>query len=276
MPVFGLGTWLMGGSLERDSNNDDKADIKAIQNAVDAGIYHIDTAELYANGHSERLVGEAIQDYDREKLFVVSKVKKDNLAYEDLIRSAKASLDRLQTSYLDLYLIHSPSDTIPIQETMKAMDFLKKKNLVKNIGVSNFTVERLRQAQSLTENKIVANQLHLNLIIREAERRGLVDFCQQEDVMLIAWRPVQEGLLTKKNSKIMKEMCSKYDKTPAQVAINWLVSQDNIVTLSKMRNPEHLKENLGALGWEMEQVDVEKLRQEFPDQQGISDIVPLR
>lgn len=275
MPVFGLGTWMMGGDRQRNPNNDDKKDIESIQMAIESGITHIDTAEKYAEGHAEELVGEAIKNYDRSKLFVVSKVDKINLKYDSVINSAKNSLKRLRTDYLDLYLIHFPNPEISISETMQAMDFLKKEGLIRNIGISNFNIGRIKEAQSYSNNKIVANQLHLNLMYREPEIAGLIDYCQQNDMMFIAWRPVQKGMILSKDIPIMNEMCQKYNKTPAQIAINWLISQDNIVTLSKMGKPEHLEENLGALDWQISKEDIEKLRKEFPNQQSISDAVPL-
>lgn len=265
----------MGGDYHYDPSNDDEADIRAIRAAIEIGITHIDTAETYAEGHAERLVGQAIKGYDREKLFIVSKVSPEHLRYDDLIASAKGSLERLETDYLDLYLIHHPNPNIRIVETMRAKDVLVDEGLVKNIGVSNFTVERLEEAQAHTKNRIVANQLHLNLIYREPERKGLLEYCQKNDVMFVAWRPMQKGLLAKRGIKVLDEMCEKYGRSPAQIAINWLVSQPNVVTLSKMRNVEHIKENLGAIGWQMDEEDIDRLRRDFPNQQDVSDTVPL-
>jgi diketogulonate reductase-like aldo/keto reductase len=275
MPVFGIGTWMMGGGLAYNPDNKDSEDINAIKTAIDMGITQIDTAEKYANGHAERLVGEAIKDIDRSKLFLVSKVSRENLQYDDVVGSARGSLDRLQTSYLDLYLIHSPNLKIPIGETMQAMDALMEQGIIRNIGVSNFTIERFEKAQSKTKHRIVANQLHLNLIFREPERRGLLEYCQRNDVMFIAWRPLQKGLLAQRGIQLLDAMSEKYHKTPAQIAINWLISQPNVVTLSKMTRLAHMEENLGALGWQMEDQDIERLRREFPDQRNISDAVPL-
>lgn len=265
----------MGGDYHYDPSNDDEADIRAIRAAIEIGITHIDTAETYAEGHAERLVGQAIKGYDREKLFIVSKVSPEHLRYEDLIASAKGSLERLETDYLDLCLIHHPNPNIRIVETMRAMDALVDEGLVKNIGVSNLTVERLEEAQARTKNRIVANQLHFNLICREPERKGLLEYCQKNDVMFVAWRPMQKGLLAKRGIKVLDEMCEKYGRSPAQIAINWLVSQPNVVTLSKMRNVEHIKENLGAIGWQMDEEDIDRLRRDFPNQQDVSDTVPL-
>ena len=227
-------------------------------------------------GHAEELVAEAIKGYDRSKLFIVSKVKPEHLAPDDLLAACENSLKRLQTDYLDLYLLHHPNPTVPIEETMGAMDKLKADGRIKNIGISNFNVKRTKEAVAATQNQIVANQLHLNLMYREPERDGLVEYCQQNDMMFIAWRPVQKGTLTQPGHyPILDEMCDKYQKTPSQIAINWLTSQENIITLAKSTNLEHLQENLGAIGWHMEKDDIERLDKEFPDQKDVSDAVPL-
>jgi diketogulonate reductase-like aldo/keto reductase len=275
IPVYGLGTWQMGGRETRDFNNDDEADIQAIKDAISLGITHIDTAESYADGYTEILVGKAIKNYERKKLFLVSKVRAIHLGYDDLIASCKASLGRLNTPYLDMYLIHFPNPHISIKETMKAMDTLFEQGFIKNIGVSNFTINEIEEAQLYTNNKIVASQLHLNLKYREAERKGILQYCQQNDIMLIAWRPLQKGVLLQHDENIVIELAGKYHKTPAQIAINWLISQDNVVTLSKTRSIEHLKENLSAIDWKMDKEDIERLRNNYPNQEDVSDAVPL-
>ncbi len=275
MPVYGLGTWQMGGRETHNLDNDDDADIQAIRYAIDLGITHIDTAESYAQGYAEVLVGKAIKEYDRSKLLLVSKAHADNLGYDDLIQAAKESIKRLNTPYLDLYLAHRYNPEIPVKETMKAMDTLMNEGLIKNIGVSNFNVKEIQEAQSYTTNKIVANQLHLNLKYREAQRRGLLEYCQQNDVMFISWRPLQKGALLTQGGNILDEIAAKYDVTPSQIAINWLISLPNVVTLSKTSRIEHLKENLGALNFTLDQEDIDKLTNDYPNQQNISDTVPL-
>ena len=121
----------------------------------------------------------------------------------------------------------------------------------------------------------MASQLHLNLKYREAERKGILQYCQQNDIMLIAWRPLQKGVLLQHDENIVIELAGKYHKTPAQIAINWLISQDNVVTLSKTRSIEHLKENLSAIDWKMDKEDIERLRNNYPNQEDVSDAVPL-
>jgi diketogulonate reductase-like aldo/keto reductase len=275
IPVFGLGTWRMGGEMEYNPQNDDEADIQAIKNAIDKGITHIDTAQNYAEGHAEQFVGQAIKGYDRSKLFIVTKLHKGNLAYNDVLSTFSDSLKRLETNYVDLLLIHAPNLEIPLKDTISAMDKLVKDKLVRYIGVSNFALPRLKEAQQLSKNPIVTNQVHYNFIYREPERTGLLEYCQQNDIILTAWRPVQKGILTQKGVPVVEEMCQKYQKNPAQIAINWLVSQLNVVTLSKMGKPEHLAENLKAIDWKMDEADIERLRKDFPNQQDVSDRVPL-
>src|SRR3989344_9212613 len=145
MPVFGFGTWQIGGDTRRNPVNDDLGQTAALVRAIEAGVSHIDTAERYAAGHAEEIVAEAIKNFDRTKLFIVSKVWPDHFRYKDVLQSAAGSLKRLKTDYLDLYLLHKPNHDIPIAETMKAMDKLKKDGLVKNIGVSNFSVASLQE-----------------------------------------------------------------------------------------------------------------------------------
>jgi diketogulonate reductase-like aldo/keto reductase len=267
MPVYGLGTWHMG-----ESSLNEKSEIKVIEEAIEQGITHIDTAEIYAGGNAEKIVGQAIKNYDRKKLFLVSKVYGNHLRYGKLINSLKQSLERLKTEYLDLYLLHRYNPEVSLQETMSAMDYLFDNGLIKNIGISNFTTSQTQDARKNSKHPVVANQLHFNLKIREAEKKGLLDYCQNEDMMLIAWRPLKNVDL---NLPIIINMAKKYAKTPTQIALNWIVSQKNVVTLSKTKKLEHLKENLGALDFVMEDKDIEKLSKDFPDQEDVSDVVPL-
>lgn len=275
MPVLGFSTWKIGGDTKRNPHNDDEADIAAIKTAIEKGVTHIDTAEVYAEGHVEELVGKAIQTFDRSKLFITTKVSPDHLHYQDIMQSARKSMERLQTEYVDLYLIHSPNPQIPLKETMRAMDDLVASKKVKYIGVSNFNITQISEAQSSCKNKIVANQLHYNLIVREVEQKGILQYCQNRDIMVMAFRPVERGELTQKGIEILDEMCQKYHKTPSQIAINWLISQPNVVTITKMAKTDHLNENIDATGWEMEKEDQEELRRSFPGQLAVSPNHPL-
>lgn len=258
IPLIGKGTWMPNlGRKPRPSLNDKKF-MEEIQVAIDMGISYIDTAERYMNGYREKLLGQAIKGKQREKLFLVSKVSSDNVGYKSVIESAKASIKRLQTSYLDLYLIHQFNPSIDLKETMRAMDYLIDHKLIKNIGVCDFTVKQLQEAQSYTKNKIVVNQLHFNLMYRSPEQMEVVKYCQKNDIMVIAWRPFQQNLLTPKIKILLEEMASKYARTPFQIATAWLTSQPNIVVLTNLDNATQIEKVTDAIQVQIEQKDLEK------------------
>src|SRR3989344_4832135 len=145
LPIYGMGLWQVGGRYESDTSKDNE-EIENIHRAIGLGITHFDTAEKYAAGHAEEILGQAIKNIDRNKLIITTKVAKTNLAYKNVIAACKHSLQRLKTDYIDLYLIHAPNDEVSIKETMKAMGDLIKQGLVRYIGVSNFTTLRLKEA----------------------------------------------------------------------------------------------------------------------------------
>lgn len=272
IPVLGQGTWRMGGVDTPDTANDD-ADIAAIRRGIATGLCHIDTAEMYAGGHAEELVGIAMkgQGIRRADYFLTDKIWKTHLRYDDVLRAAEASLKRLGTDYIDLYLIHQVNPDVPEEETIRAMNRLKREGVIRHIGVSNFSEERLKRAQAASDAPIVANQLHYNLRIREIEQCGLLDYCRSQDIMVIAWRPLRGLDLA---LPLIVTLAEKYGKTPSQIALNWLLCQENVVTITKAANPLHLAENMGALGWVLEKEDAERLRREYPAE-AVSDAVPL-
>ena len=270
MPVLGMGTWQMGGRMERDSRNDDAGQIQALKTGLDLGFNLIDTAESYADGKAEELVGEAIRGYDRGKLFLTSKVWKTHVAYDDVLRAAENSLKRLGTDYLDLYLYHQVHNEVPLKETMRAFDRLVSEKLVRHIGVSNFALERFKRAQACAEHKIVVNQIHYSLSVREPESE-LLPWHQENDVMIQAWRPLR-GV---PDCALLNELCTKYGKTKSQIALNWLIMQKNIVTITASSSARHIQDNLDAAAFEMAPSDVELLMRDFPEKKFISDAVPL-
>ncbi|CAN5422439.1 aldo/keto reductase [soil metagenome] len=271
LPVYGLGTWGMGGWQEADASEDEKW-LAAIHSALDHGITHLDTAELYGHGHAEELIGQVVKDYDRSKLLIASKVLAGMQdGYDGVMRAAHASAERLGTE-IDLYMLHRyPAEGI--EEIMRAVNQLLDEGTIKHIGVSNMTIPRMQKVQSLTDAPIVCNQLEYSLRMREADRYGVVEYCQNNDVFVTAWGPLDRAAL--EQGGILHEMAAKYAKTPYQVALNWLIAQPNVVTIPKTSSTEHLEENLGALGWELELADFERLTKEFPNQVDRSDRVSL-
>lgn len=265
LPVYGMGLARVGGAFERDDSMDEEW-LQAIRDAIDNGVTHFDTAEAYGVGHSEELLGQAMKGTDRKNLLVASKVSAWNQGYDNVLRSCEASLKRLNTDYIDFYMLHTfPEPGIDISETMRAMTRLVDEGLIKHIGVSNLTNHRFEVVQAATPHKIVCNQLHYNVQFREVEHRDILKYSQENDVMIVAWKPVQRGELPQAN--ILDELAEKYAKTWRQIAINWLISQKNVVTICKTTSLEHLKENLGALDWTMEESDIERIRKDFPGQE---------
>jgi len=260
IPSIGMGTWGIGGYGTRDTSRDKEA-VEALQQGIELGMWLIDTAEMYGAGHSEELVGQAIKDSPREKVFIISKVLNTHLEYKEVIKACQRSLERLQTDFIDLYLIHFPSYRIPLEETMGAMENLVEQGLVRFIGVSNFPLNLMKEAQGyLGKTEIQANEVKYNLKCRYDEK-DLLPYCQRERVTLIAYTPLEEGSLA--DNKLLQEVGKKYGKTAAQVALNWLICKENVITIPKAVNLRHLQENAEAMGWRISQEDLAQLSAAF-------------
>ena len=258
IPVIGMGTFGIGGEMSPDTSHD-KECIAALRRGIELGMTHIDTAEMYAAGHSEEVVGKAIRPFDRGKLFITSKVWRTNLKYNDLLNAAKRSLKRLEIEQMDLYLVHWHNPDIPLKETMRGMEYLLEQELTRFIGVSNFSVEEMKEAQSyLDKAKIVNNQVEYSLMRREPEKE-LLPFCQKNEIMLTAYSPLGHGALVKKKIPLLDALAKKYNKTSVQIALNWLLSKDWVITIPKASNIKHVEENFGAVGWKLSKEDMEKL-----------------
>jgi diketogulonate reductase-like aldo/keto reductase len=201
-------------------------------------------------------------------------VWKDALCHDEVITSAHDSLKRLQIDYIDLLCIHAPNTDVPLTETISALDELVDQGFVKYIGVSNFSIELLHEAESLTRHKIVTNQIEYNLLVREKSHfhnltsmeSEIIPYCQANDILVTATVPLARGAVLEQND-LMDGLAEKYNKSYAQIAINWLTSQKNIVTIVKAETKEHLQENLASVGWDISKEDIEKLRQEYPVRQ---------
>lgn len=261
--AIGLGTWRIGGDFEPDYLHDMEA-IEAIKYAIELGMTHIDTAEIYGGGHSEELVGEAIKMFKRDELFIATKVWHTNLRYDDVLKACERSLRRLQLSYVDLYMIHWPNEKVPLSETMKAMERLYKEGKIRYIGVSNFSSSQIEEARSyLSTTDIVANQVEYNLYDREIESE-LMPYCFNNKIMIVAYSPLARGALIaelkkawSKKAKLLKELAEKYSKTPIQIALNWVIWHNHVIAIPKAIQKHHLEENAGAAGWKLTKEDYE-------------------
>lgn len=259
-----------------DTSNDDTRDIDAIKYAYDTWIRSFDSAEMYAQWYAETLLWRALTWKNRQDLFISTKVRGDNCSYSGIKNACHDSLKRLAMEYIDLYYVHWNDWSYPMQETMRALNELVDEWKIKYIWVSNFTKESLEQAQNHSKYHIVANQVHYNLIFREPDRSGLTQYCSDNDIMLVAWRPFEYGnFQNPENLDILTQMSEKYNKTPFQIALNWIMSHKRMTTLFMSTTPSNIDQNLWALGWEMSQEDYAYLKDSFPWQRDISDAVPL-
>jgi diketogulonate reductase-like aldo/keto reductase len=244
IPALGLGTWRMRGPQCRE----------AVSAALDLGYRHIDTAQAYRN---EREVGAAIRlsDVDREDLFLTTKLDWSNRDHDSVLESTQASLNRLGTDYVDLLLIHQRNLRTPLEETLGAMDELHEEGSVRHIGVSNFSVERLDRARQVAETPILTDQVQYHPFWG---RRDLLDYCQIHDLMLTAYSPLAHGGAIRDG--LLREIGARYEKTPAQVALRWLVQQENVATIPKSTSHEHLADNLAVFDFELSEREIHEIR----------------
>ncbi len=249
----------MGGKFERDPSNADES-AELLRYGFDLGFRLVDVAERYGEGLTEEIVGRALAGRAREEFFVISKVWKDHLRYDEVSRAAERSLRRLGTGYIDLYLIHWPSPEVPLAETMRALEELVARSLVRAIGVSNFDVPLMEEAQShLRHTSLAANEVEYNLSVRSAEAE-VIPFCKTHGIQFIAYRPFAKGALARTSlaEQKVRWLAEKYHKTPAQIALNWIIRQ-GITAIPKAGSRAHLEENWGAHGWKMTDEDARVL-----------------
>ncbi|MDB2238314.1 aldo/keto reductase [Halorubrum ezzemoulense] len=241
LPALGLGTY--------DLDDDETAD--SVRAALDADYAHIDTAEGYRN---EAVIGEALaaSDVDRDDVFLTSKVLAKNLNYESVIESCEASLDRLGTDYLDLYLIHWPNPAISLRETLQAMAELRERGLVRDIGVSNFSAYQLSCAHHISDVPIAVNQIEFHPWF---QRPDLVDYCRETDTVIEAAAPLARTDVF--GDEVVAELAEQYDKHPAQVIIRWAIDR-GVVPLPRSSTPEHVRAN-ADLDWELDEADRRRL-----------------
>jgi diketogulonate reductase-like aldo/keto reductase len=243
IPVIGQGCMGIGGYLSKNSYHDDNQ-VETLRLGIELGMTFLDTAEAYGNGHSEEIVGRAVEGI-RDKVFITTKVSPEHLSYNALLKSAEESLCRLKTDHIDLYQVHWPNSKIPISETMHAMEHLLKEGKIRYVGVSNFSLKELKEAKAaISEDEIVSVEVEYNLFDRAIEN-SLLPYCESESITTIAYSPLDQGKIASgdKRIKALQKIANKYNRTMAQVALNWLISHHSVIAIPKSANPEHIKEN---------------------------------
>ncbi len=234
IPILGLGTWqLKGRQCER-----------IIKEAIGLGYTHIDTAWMYQN---QREIGKALREIhmDREDIFLTTKIWHSHLKYDEVLSQFEECLSDLQMDYVDLLLIHHPSDAVPVAETFEAFQKLYDAGQVKSIGISNFSIAQVEEACEASELPICTNQVEYHVRRNRSELR---DYCHARDIVMTAHRPLAVGNLA--SDTVLREIGENHGKTAAQVALRWLIQQD-IITIPKSGSVPHLQENLDVFEWEL-------------------------
>lgn len=258
IPKIGFGTWKIGGGSNADPRTD-SVSTAALRSALEIGYTHFDTAEMYAGGHAEELIGQVVREMriKRETLFITSKVMPSHLQLEQVLGSCENSLRRLQMDYIDLYLIHWPQVGMKLEDTFRALNKLVRDGKVKHLGVSNFNLKLLKQSQAFSKTPIVTNQVPYSLSERSYEKTGMLEYCQQNDILFTAYSPMDEGNL--RSSKALNEIAKAHNATIYQIALAWVISQPQVITIPMSANSRHQKENFDAVEIELNEREMDQL-----------------
>jgi 2,5-diketo-D-gluconate reductase B len=239
VPEIGLGTHRLIG---REGEN-------TIKLALNLGYRHIDTAQSYKN---EREVGEAIKrsHVDREELFLTSKIWHTYLEKEEVLKVAENTLREIDTPYLDLLLIHWPNPDINVEKTLEAFLSLRDQGKALNIGVANFPVKLLKEVNEELGAPIFCNQVEYHPFYSQFD---MLDYTAEHDLLFTAYSPLAQGKVTE--HPFLQELANKYGKSPAQIALRWLIEQEQVVAIPKASTEDHLRENIDVYDFALEDDD---------------------
>lgn len=254
IPRLGQGTWEFGVTRENRA-----AEVRALRLGFDLGVCLVDTAEMYGNGGAEEVVGEAIEGR-REGVFVVSKVLPQNASRQGTLRACDRSLHRLRTDHIDLYLLHWPG-SYPLDETLAAFAQLQQSGKIRGFGLSNFDWDDMRHAG------IAANQVYYNLHRRGCERRLLPE-CKRRGIAFMAYTPLEQGKLSERGAdpkfSALCRVANRLGRSPAQIALAFVLRHANAVAIPKAGREEHVRENAAALGVALARADLDELDEHYP------------
>jgi diketogulonate reductase-like aldo/keto reductase len=252
--ALGQGTWHMGESAGRR-----KQEVAALRLGLELGLSLIDTAEMYANGVAEEIVGEAFAGR-RDDIFIVSKVLPENATRRGTIAACERSLKRLKTDRIDLYLLHWRGSP-PLADTLAAFATLMNDGRIRHWGVSNFDADDMAELWRLGGDAVATNQVLYNLTRRGIEH-DLVPACRKHHVPIMAYSPIEQGRLLR--HRALKEIADRHNATPAQIALAWLLQQAGTIVIPKSSNEAHVRENRAAADVTLTAADLAALDQAFP------------
>ncbi len=246
LPALGFGTFELKGEECR----------RSVTTALEIGYRHIDTARMYEN---EDEVGAAMVESGvaRDDIFLTSKVWMDDLDYDSLISEAQASVKALKTDFLDLCLVHWPTEKVPLEETFRALTRLQEEGVIRHFGVSNFTPKWLERALDLGD--VFCNQVEYHPLLRQ---RRLHQMAIEHDLLLTAYAPLAEGKLH--DNEVLQKIAKRHDATPEQISLAWLLEQQNVAAIPRSSKPEHIRSNFEALEIRLDDEDRSSIEQ-LPD-----------
>jgi diketogulonate reductase-like aldo/keto reductase len=255
MPVLGMGTWHLA-----EGRHPPEVEIEALRTGLHLGMTLIDTAELYGDGAGERFIGRAIAGR-RDDVFLVSKVRPNHATFRGTIAACEASLRRLGTDRLDLYLLHWRG-MVPLEETIGAFEELKRTGLIRHWGISNFDIDDMIEVMDLPGGRGVETDQVLYNLTRRGIEWNLLPWCQENGLPIMAYSPIEQGRLV--GHPVLRGIAVRHKATSAQVALAWVVSHPGVCAIPEAGTPEHVRENFGALQVVLREDDVMELDAAFP------------
>jgi diketogulonate reductase-like aldo/keto reductase len=266
VPALGLGTWHMGETARRRGG-----EIAALQLGLELGMSLIDTAEMYAEGGAEGIVGEAIKGR-RDRVFLVSKVYPHNASRKGAVAACERSLKRLKTDVLDLYLLHW-RESVPLAETVEAFETLAGAGKIRHWGVSNLDPDDMAELWKAARGRACAtDQVLYNLTRRGVEWR-LLPWCRRHKLPIMAYSPLEQGRLAAKSA--LKQVAERHRAKPMQVALAWVLHQDGVIAIPKAAETSHVRDNRAALDIALTKEDLALLDQAFPPPEGATPLQML-
>lgn len=258
--VTGIGTWGVGGYSTKNVYTHEVEEVDGLRFALGCGMSYIDTSHAYGAKYSLDIVSKAIANFSRTDIFINSKIGYQIVKIQDIEKMVDMYLQNLKIDYLDQIMIHGPSSIdLPIGDVVSEMENICNKGKAKNIAVSNFNIGQLKEAQNACKRGISAHEIHYNLMIRANEENGVINYCRDNNIMLIAYQPLRRGFLAGVGDKFLNSLAEKYDKTQVQIILNWLSNKEHLMYLVKSTRGSHINENVAALGWKMDKADYKRL-----------------
>lgn len=238
----GLGTWGIGGTWEPEYGKEDIG-IFAIRHAISRGVNHIDTAEVYGGGYTDSILGKALAGSNREDLYIADKLWETSLAKGKVEKAITEMLNKLKTDYIDMLYIHKPWVDFPWREAIPQICHEIDTGRVRHFGVSNFKLSDLKDARNLSKHPVSAIQIHYNYSYRKELSRSMYAYCAANNIDVVACKPLEKAALLK--NKVLSEVAIRHAKSPAQIALAWLIHQD-IYVIPGATSLGHIDQNVEA------------------------------